>query len=230
MAIEAILFDYNGVLIDDEPLHDEAWRAALEPLGITYTDEEYYGPLLGIPDYEFLRLLLERRGRSLPEATQAALHEKKRVLFDTLVRTRPTDIPGVDDFVRDLAAHVPLGIVSGGLRQEIALQLDRLEIAGCFRSIVAAGEYPKPKPDPAPYFVGLEKLSASVGRSFAAGAVIVVEDSPNGMNSGLAAGMGVLGLTTRVAREKLPGCFAHVPDFRGVTFDKLVAWRERSSR
>ncbi|NLH48146.1 MAG: HAD family phosphatase [Myxococcales bacterium] len=230
MAIEAILFDYNGVLIDDEPLHDEVWREVLEPLGITYNNEEYYGPLLGVPDYEFLRLVLERRDRTLTDEAKAALHEKKRVLFDRLVRTRPTGIPGVAEFVRDLAAHAPLGIVSGALRPEIDLQLSRLGIADCFRTIVAAGEYPKPKPDPAPYLIGREKLAAAVGRSFAPGSVIAVEDSTNGMNSGLSAGLGVLGLTLRIDRERLAGCFAHVPDFTGVTYDQLVAWRARSAR
>jgi len=221
VSISAVLFDFNGVIIDDEPVHDEAWRDVLTPLGVTYTDEEYYGPLLGVPDAEFLRLLLELRGVAISSDGQRDLLAAKSAIYDKLVLQRPVDLPGLPEFVRELARHVPVGVVSGALRSEIELHLERLAIADCVQATLAAGEYPRPKPDPAPYLLGLAKLNEAVGAKLAAGSIVVVEDSTNGVNSALAAGMKVLGVVARIGRERLPGCFAHVPDFAGLDFAQL---------
>jgi HAD superfamily hydrolase (TIGR01509 family) len=226
VSVAAVLFDFNGVIIDDEPLHAEAWRAVLTPLGVTFTDEEFYGPLLGVPDYEFFRLLLERRGMTNLALPYTELHAVKSALYDRLVRERPVDLPGLHDLVYDLAAHVPLGIVSGALRPEIFWHLARLRIADCFAAIVAAGEYERTKPDPAPFLAGLDALELATGRRFDPASVVAFEDSTNGLRSAQAAGMPVVGVTARIARERLPGCLAYVDDFAGLSYGVLVAWRD----
>ena len=66
-TITAVLFDFNGVVIDDEPVHRDAWREVLAPCDLTFTDEEYYGPLLGIPDDSFLDRLVAMRGKYMDE-------------------------------------------------------------------------------------------------------------------------------------------------------------------
>ncbi|MDP8225993.1 MAG: HAD family phosphatase [Candidatus Lernaella stagnicola] len=228
--IDAVLFDFNGVVIDDEPLHDESWREVLVPLDINYTDEEYYGPLLGVPDAEFLRLLLARRGVEMSPSRQLELLAAKSVIYDRLVRERPVDLPGLAAFVRDLAGHVPVGVVSGALRHEIEYHLARLDIAECVAAVLAAGEYAKPKPDPAPYLTGLAKLNEAVGRAVRPGEVVVIEDSTNGVKSALAAGMAVVGVTARTDPERLPGCFAWVADFNGCDYDWLVRTGKGNAR
>jgi len=221
LTIEAILFDFNGVIIDDEPVHCDAWRAALAPFDLTFTDEEYYGPLLGIPDTYFLDHLLKMRGVSLAPRTAAELLNEKRSLYDQLVRRRNVDPPGLAAFVRDAAAHVPVAVVSGALRQEIEYHLQRLELAGIFKAIVAAGEYQAAKPDPEPYLVGLRALSQATGKTYAPGAVLTVEDSGHGVASARAAGMPVLGYAGRIAPEVLHGSFAVIYDFSLLTFEIL---------
>jgi beta-phosphoglucomutase-like phosphatase (HAD superfamily) len=221
VTVSAVLFDFNGVIIDDEPIHDEAWREVLTPLAITYTDEEYYGPLLGVPDAVFLRLLLERRGVVMDDHRQHELHIAKGRLYDRYVLERPVDLPGLGAFVADLARCVPIGVVSGALRPEIEQHLKRLGIAKHIATILAAGEYSMPKPDPAPYLTGFGALRQTTGCRCPADEVVVIEDSPNGVKSGLAAGMKVLGVTARIPADQLPGCFAYIKDFTGLTHARL---------
>ncbi len=221
MTIEAVLFDFNGVIIDDEPLHLEAFRDILTPRGITFTDEEYYGPLLGIPDSEFMRRLLLLRGRAMDEAELAQVLAAKGARYLQLLGERNVDLPGLRDCVADFAAHVPLGVVSGARRPEIELHLERLGLAGYFRMVLAAGEYPRTKPDPAPFAMGLAKLAATVGRPLAPARTVAIEDSPHGVTSGRAAGLPVLGFTARIPAAALSGCFGFVSDYRGFTFAAL---------
>ncbi len=230
MAIEAVLFDFNGVIIDDEPLHLDAFREILTPLGIAFTEEEYYGPLLGIPDREFMRRLLIMRGRAMSEAELARVLADKAALYLRLLGERDVDLPGLRDCVHDLAAHVPLGMVSGARRPEIEFHLRRLDIADCFRVVIAAGEYPRSKPDPAPYLIGLARLAEAAGRRIDPASTVVIEDSPHGVASGLAAGMPVLGFTARIPARSLRGCFAYLNDFTGFDFAALsAAWSARAT-
>lgn len=230
MAINAVLFDFNGVIIDDEPVHSEAWREVLNPLGLTYTDEEYYGELLGVPDADFLRRLVAKRGSDLTPLRQLELLDAKTRIYSDLVRHRPVDLPGLPAFVRDLAAHVPLAVVSGALRPEIEWHLQRLEIADCFVTMLGAGEYSAPKPDPAPYLEGLGALTGATGKLTLPAATVVFEDSIHGVNSALAAGMPVLGVTARIPAERLAGCFAHAADFSDLSFARLVELLEGTRR
>jgi HAD superfamily hydrolase (TIGR01509 family) len=223
MPIEAVLFDFNGVIIDDEPLHNEAWREVLTPLGLTYTDEEFYGPLLGVPDYEFFRLLLARRGRTIGAAQQQELQTAKNAIYARLVTTRQLDPAGLREFVRDLATHAPLGVVSGARRDEIEWHLGRLGLRDCFAAIVAAGEYAATKPDPAPFLTGLAAVEKAAGRPLAPARTVAIEDSANGVRSALAAGMPTLGVDARIPRGLIPGCFAYVRDFAGLTYAALGA-------
>lgn len=219
--IQAVLFDFNGVIIDDEPVHDECWREVLAPVGLGYTDEEYYGPLLGVPNPVFLKLLLARRGKSVSPAQQRELLAAQSALYRERVRLRPVDPPGLGACLRDLAAHVPLGVVSGAWREEIEMHLLRLGLAACFRTILAAGEYRRPKPAPDPFLAGLEKLNQATGAGVRPENALVFEDSPNGVASARAAGMPVLGLAVHVAPERLPGCFAYRRDYAGLTYNLL---------
>jgi len=227
VPVEAILFDFNGVIIDDEPLHLEAFRELLAPLGITFTDDEYYGPLLGIPDSEFMRRLLLMRGRAMAADELARLLTDKAARYMQLLGERDVDLPGLPQCVRDLAAHMPLGVVSGARRPEIEFHLQRLKLADCFRFVLAAGEYPRTKPDPAPYLYGRAGLEKAVGRRLSPARTVVIEDSPHGVASGIAAGMPVLGFTARVPAAALPGCFAYLHDFTGFDFAALTAAFER---
>jgi len=223
MPVHAVLFDFNGVIIDDEPLHMQAWRQMLAPLGITFSDEEFFGELLGIPDYDFLRRVLAMNQRTLGADEIARLHEAKNARYNELILQGNLDSPGVLDFVRDLAAHAPLGVVSGALRGEIVHHLDRLGLRDRFQIIVAAGEYPACKPDPAPYRLGLQALNAATGRAIEPAHTVVVEDSGHGVASGRAAGMNVLGYCARVPAARLGGSFKHLDDFTGYTFAALSA-------
>ena len=223
MRIRAALFDYNGVILDDEPVHCEAFLEVLAPHGLSFSESEYYGTLLGLPDDEILRLLLERRRRSLPSAEALAILAEKARAYRRLVTARPVEMPGLPALLADLSRHIPLGIVSGARREEIELDLERLGLAGPFAAVVAAGEYRRPKPDPAPFRAGREKLARATGRDLPPGEVVVFEDSPNGIASAAAAGMRVIGVTTRVPPERLPGCIAHLQDFTGCSYAYICA-------
>ena len=201
--IEAVLFDFNGVLVDDEPQHCEALQRVLADDGITLSREEYYAHYLGLDDRAGFVEAYRRAQRTLTTDLLQFLVDKKSSLYLELVDTTLRLVPGAREFVRNAARHFRLGIVSGALRREIDTLLARTELTPQFEVIVAAGDVPRSKPDPAGYLAALQAFS--LRSSIQAVNCVVIEDSLHGLEAARAAGMLCVVLTTSHPVERIEG-------------------------
>ena len=201
--IKAIVFDFDGVLADSEPLHLRAYQAVLSKLAITLTRDEYYTNYLGYDDEGVFAQLFERHGLRIDSDGIQALIEEKTGVFDATmeenIKSGGILYPGASLCVERMAARYPLGIASGALRHEIEAILHGAHLHQHFRFIVASGETPEGKPAPDPY----RRAAALHGLTPAE--CIAIEDSRWGIESAKSAGLACVGITNTYAREHLPG-------------------------
>lgn len=211
--IRAILFDYNGVIVNDEPLHLKAYRALFEAEGIPLTDADYYA-CLGMDDLTFSRAAYKRAGKDATDEQLRALIERKTESYVELIKDDLPLCPGVVTFVKACARRWQLAIVSMARRVEIEPVLERAGLSNSFAALVTAEDVRACKPDPAGYLRGLELLNEGQrGASqslIAAAECLVIEDAPAGIKSALAAGMRSLGVTNTVAESALRDAGADV--------------------
>ena len=207
---KAILFDFNGVLIDDEPLHCEALIHTLAEYGINLDRDTYYREYLGFDDRECFRCSFTRFNRPSDPASIADATERKNAVYQRLLRDSMPMVPGASDFVRRAAADGHrLAIVSGALRREIDFVLSRGGIAPLFDVVVAAEDVPACKPDPAGYNQARAVLRAD------AHDCIVIEDSLPGLQAARAAGLRCAMLSTSHPADALVSADAVWADFTG---------------
>jgi beta-phosphoglucomutase len=212
--IRAILFDFNGVIIDDEPLQMTAYRQALEPEGVALTEAEYYD-CLGMDDLTFTRAAFERAGRRPTEEQLQAVFRRKTEAHRELIRDELPLFPGVVTFIKACSRVWPLAVVSMATRDEIEHALGRADLLDRFATVVSAEDVPAGacKPDPACYLRALERLNHRRGHGFrppSASGCLVIEDSPPGVRAGKAAGMRTLGVTNTVSDAELRAAGADV--------------------
>jgi HAD superfamily hydrolase (TIGR01509 family) len=211
--IQAILFDFNGVIIDDEPLQLQAYREALTAHGITITDEDYYSRL-GTDDRAFVRSIFEGAGKRLNKETLAAIIERKTEWYRESIKGELPLFPGVVTFIKAAARTHMLGVVSMARRVEIDHVLERARLVDRFSCIVSAEDARACKPDPHCYQTAFELLNrkrlAERRLPLLAHECLVIEDAPPGVRSGQAAGMRTLGVTNTVSEMELRAAGADV--------------------
>jgi beta-phosphoglucomutase len=211
--IQAIFFDFNGVIIDDEPLQMAAYKDALSEVGIELTESDYYGAL-GMDDKTFVRAAFERGQRMLSDDILQTVLEDKAIRHRKLIEDDLPLFRGVVTFLKATARHYSLGVVSMATLAEIHYVLERARLRSLFSVIVSAEDVNICKPAPDCYLIALEKLNE---KRLAAGLLpmlarecLVIEDSPPGIESGRQAGMRPLGVTNTVSEEQLRGAGAEV--------------------
>ena len=187
-SFAATLFDYNGVLANDETVHLAAFQDALAPLGITLTEADYWEKYLGFDDVGAFGAILTDAGRPPAVAQIAELVEAKRPLYRARAELSLPLFPGASELIRRRATAGPVGIVSGALRDEIELGIDALGVRELIVSVVAAEDTRASKPDPHGYLLGIQALSKLVPASVAERA-LVIEDSLAGIEAAKAAGL-----------------------------------------
>jgi beta-phosphoglucomutase len=195
--IQAVVFDFDGVLADSEPLHLLAYQQVLSALGVALTREDYYASYLGYDDVGVFTALAGVHGWEMsPSKLEALVLEKGRA-FDAMIETTDVLYPGARECVETLAADYALGIASGALRPEIEAILGRARLERHFRFIVASGDTPRSKPAPDPY------LRAAELHSVAPAACLAIEDSHWGIMSARDAGLPCVGITSTYPRSEL---------------------------
>src|SRR2546422_953606 len=147
--IEAVLFDFNGVIADDEEQHREALGGVLAEQGLPLTREQYYADFLGFDDRRCLIQAFRRAGRRLPASQLEQLLAAKSQIYQRLIDRSLALVPGAAEFVPRAAGRFRLGVVSGALRREVDLVLDRAGLRRHFDVLVAAEDVAHCKPDPA---------------------------------------------------------------------------------
>ena len=193
----AVIFDFDGVIVDSEPLHCRGFQAVLAEEGITLSDAEYYDQLIGFDDRGAFAHLFKRHERPLdPETFGRVLHRKAKAIQDMIDAGDFSALPGVDALVRGLAVHYPLAICSGALRPEIERMLDGLKLRSFFPTITAAEDVPVGKPDPRGYLLTVDRLRERTGLPLTPADCLVVEDAPSVIRTTAAAGFVTLGVAT----------------------------------
>jgi len=197
MVIQAIVFDFDGVLADSEPLHLQVYQQLLEPEGIHLDHATYCAKYLGFDDVGVFQQIAKDYGLLLGDEEIEILIEEKSRRFEALVSSGNVLYPGADGCVRRLAAAWPIGIASGALRGEIELMLRGAGLLDRFTFIVASGDTDQTKPAPGPY------LRAAELHGVSAGACVAIEDSHWGLQSARAAGMHTIAITHTYPRASL---------------------------
>lgn len=202
MIPTAALFDFNGVLVDDERLHLAGFNDVLAPLGVRITDDDYDARYIGFDDRGAFRAMLADRGLAHDDARVAALIEAKRGVYLRLAAADLKVFPGATAALRDVAAAMPVVIVSGALRDEIEMALAVMGARDLVLDIVSAEDTQACKPDPEGYLIGLKRLRDK-GFDAVAGACVAVEDSLAGVAAARAAGLRVIGVAQSHGAEAL---------------------------
>lgn len=196
--LQAVLFDFNGVIVDDEHLQYQAVAAALAEDGLALSRQQYFAHYLGLDDAACLVAVLRDRGEPScpPQRLRRLLRRKLELYLRWLQDGERGDpgrqvclFPGVESLVRDLAADRPLAICSGAPRDEIEAVLATTRLRDCFTRVVTAADVPAGKPDPAIFLRAAELLGLPPQ------GCLVIEDSPRGVEAARAAGMRCVALT-----------------------------------
>jgi HAD superfamily hydrolase (TIGR01509 family) len=205
MQLQAVIFDFDGIIVDSEPLHHEAFDRVLEPLGLSIPWEHYYREYLGFDDRDVLRTRFREADRALHDAHMQELMHKKAEAYLAIIREKgAAPFAGVVDFVRRMSDAVPCGISSGALMSDIEPVIEQLGIASCFSEIVTADQVAASKPDPESYRVAFARLKLRYpDRIDRPGQTLAIEDTPAGIVSAKGAGLKVLAVTNSYDREYL---------------------------
>jgi HAD superfamily hydrolase (TIGR01509 family) len=206
----AILFDFNGVIVDDEPQHCDALIATLGEYGYALDRDTYYREYLGFDDRECFRFGFGLMGRAADEPALLEAIERKNAHYERAVRASMRLVPGATEFIEDAALDgFQLAIVSGALRREIELVLDLAGLRPHFSEIVAAEDVSACKPDPQGYNHARARLALAPARC------MVIEDSLPGLAAARAAGLRCAMLSTSHGEEACVGADLVWQDFTG---------------
>ena len=211
--IQAIFFDFNGVIIDDEPLQMAAYKDVLAGQGIDLSESDYYSAL-GMDDRTFVRAAFERAKKKLTDDVLQLMTEGKTARHRKLIEQELPLFPGVVTLLKASAREFSLGLVSMAAADEIDYVLERARLSSLFSVIVSAENVSNCKPAPECYATALQKLNekrlAERRLPVLPRECLVIEDSPPGIMSGRAAGMRTLGVTNTVSEEQLRAAGADV--------------------
>lgn len=200
----AVLFDFDGVIVDSERLHWRAFVAVLTPEGLAPSWEDYHREHIGYDDRDAFRLIFESAGRPLTAEELPRWVALKGAAFLEEVRAAPPPpYPGVLDLFDQLRSRVRLGLCTGALPGDITPILERLGLSDLFSTIVTAADVPASKPDPACYRLARERLALAAGRRPEQMRGVAVEDTPAGIRSARGAGLSTLAVATTHPPETL---------------------------
>ena len=201
--LRALIFDFDGVIADNEPVHLLMFRKVLIRFGIALSQEDYYATYLGMDDRGCFSTILKRHGKNpSPSEIETLIQEKTRY-FTEHIKTHLVIFPGVVSFIEAASQKYPLAIASGALRHEIEMILKTAKIRDRFQTIVSAEDVAEGKPDPEGFLKALARLKEITSKMLRADECLVIEDSLAGLEGAKKAGMQVLAVTHTYPREKL---------------------------
>ena len=219
MKPQAIIFDFDGVLADTEPLHLRAYQTILGAQGIHLSREEYYAKYLGFDDAGLFQALADDRDLDVTNTQMEQwIAEKTKVITD-LLQSDSVLFPGAVSCVRTLAPLAPMGIASGALEPEIAIVLNASGLSGSFKVIASASDGVRGKPAPDLYLLALAKLRRFT--PIQPDGAVAIEDSVWGLEAARAAGLKTIGITHTYPAAELKGADLVVTDLAAITPEAL---------
>ena len=221
MALQAIVFDFDGVIADSEPLHLRAFQRTLGEIGLELSATDYFNKYLGFDDVGVFEALGQHSGSPFNGGQVRDLVTRKGIHLHELTSAGDALFPGARDFIRAAAARVPVAIASGALRNEIDEVLAASGLAPLFPVIVASGDTPQSKPSPAPYDLAFRQLQQATGLSLDRRRCVAIEDSRWGLDSARGAGLRCVGVTNSYPAHELPGAELIAGGLADLTLDAL---------
>jgi beta-phosphoglucomutase len=219
--LRAVIFDFNGIIVDDEPIHFQLFQRVLGEEGITLTEEAYYARYLGFDDRGAFMAGFRDSERSLTDQKLAELVDRKAAYYQQAIHDHVVIFPGVKTLVYNLAPSVPLAVASGALRNEIATILKTAGLLNYFQAIVSAEDVEQGKPEPEIFLKVLAKLNSGLSQRIEPTDCVVIEDSKEGIRGARRAGMKCLAVTNSHPAELLGEAPAVVASLEGVTLPFL---------
>jgi beta-phosphoglucomutase len=195
MPLRAIVFDFDGVIANSEPLHFQAFRDVLAAQGLAFDERDYYARYLGFDDVGVFQAVGAEQRAGWTPARIGELVADKAVRLEALEHGTSLLFPGAADAIRRAAATVPIAIASGARGEEIRRVLTREHLAGYFTVVVATEDTPVSKPAPDPYLRALALLAPATGANLRAAECVAIEDSVWGLMSARSAGLKTVGVT-----------------------------------
>ncbi|HTP63816.1 MAG TPA: HAD family phosphatase [Geobacteraceae bacterium] len=204
--LAAVIFDFDGIIVDTEPIHYRAFQEVLVPLGLGYSWEEYLRSYIGYDDRDALRNVFRAAGRDLEEDGLRALIADKGAAFQRIIAAGVEPYPGVVELVRAVGGNLPLALCSGALPADIVPILRNLGIADAFDAVVTAADVRASKPDPESYSLAVARLQSTFpADNISPERCLAIEDTPAGIAAAQGAGIRVLAVTNSYPAEELAG-------------------------
>jgi HAD superfamily hydrolase (TIGR01509 family) len=230
-VLRAILFDFNGVLVDDEPIHLELFQRVLAEEGIALSAEDYQARFVGLDDRTCFAAMLKEVGEPADVPRMMRLVTRKASYYrERIRRSGYPFFPGALELVRALAAEGRmLGVVSGALLEEVEGALRQSAVLDRFKVLVTAEDVSEGKPHPEGYLKALESLNSQPPlpeRLLHPHEVLAVEDSPAGLAAAAEVGFPTLGVAHTFPPGRLSGADVVTPSLRDLTpegLDRLFA-------
>ena len=212
MGIGAVLFDMDGVVVDNLPYHVDAWLLFCERHGIPLTREIFYSVLNGMNSKDTFEWFYKRE---MSGDEIRVLEEEKELIYREFYGPHRKAAPGLEGFLKEIRAQgIKTALATSAGQGNIDFTLDGIGLRDQFDAIIGGGEVSKGKPDPEIYLraaglVGVEPKDCWV-----------IEDSLQGIAAGLSAGMRVVGITTSHSSAELAHTQLTSADFVGL-FERI---------
>lgn len=195
MKLSTIIFDMNGVIIDDEPLHEAAIKKVCLSKGISFTSEEYKKLYMGVSDERCFQIITQKYNLNNLDINELLI--EKTIIYKQLLAGNLKDVSGVVQAIQTLSKKFNLALASSATLDEVIMILNNLNIKNFFKVIVSAQDVIHCKPDPEPYLLVTKKLNVLPEHC------LVIEDSINGVSSAKNAGIKCIAITTNNSKKDL---------------------------
>lgn len=214
--IKAFIFDFDGVVVDSEPLHFKVFQEILKNEGIDLTENLYISKYLAFDDKTFFTRSLSDFGKYEDSEQVNQLINKKSKIFEALIEDNIKIFPGVLEFLKNIYGKYPVAIGSGALRSEIEIILNKVHMDIYFDFIVSADEVENCKPDPEVYLKVLDVFNKKNKNSITAQDCLVFEDAIHGIQAAKSAGMKCVGVSNSYNKDKIVGADYVISSFEEI--------------
>ena len=219
--LQAVFFDFDGVIADSEPLHLRAYQAVLQTDGIELNKSDYYARYLGYDDVGLFEALAGDRGLALTAGKIDEWVVAKSRIVEEMLSSGSVLFPGSAACVKALAERVPLAVASGALQPEIEIVLEHAGLRTYFGAIASASDGVRGKPAPDLYLLAMAKLRDRLRQTFDPAACIAIEDSQWGLEAARRAGLRCVAVTHTYAAADLAMADLVVGTLSELTLSKI---------
>ncbi len=213
MTPEAIIFDMDGTLMNNNPYHFKAWQAFYKQYNRSLTLDDYRHQISGHTSPEIFQTFF---GKEMTPEEITTHSNEKNLLYRELYKPYVKPLNGLIGFLKEVqAAGIPMAIATSGSPANVRFMFEHIPIAQYFEHVVDASDVVKGKPDPEIFLKAARYVGADPKKC------VAFEDSFAGFASAKAAGMKVIGITTMEKREEMTDTDLAIDDYTGINVAKL---------